>query len=82
MSRASSRINSKNRSPTCPGVVGGATVLFGRSLVGYATVITDSCNFSETAEANDENLLLIESAQVAAACSSYFNTLYRAYGGR
>ena len=32
-------------------------------------------------ESNDENLLLIDSSQVAAACVDYFNALYQTYGG-
>jgi phosphatidylserine/phosphatidylglycerophosphate/cardiolipin synthase-like enzyme len=45
-------------------------------------VITGSYNFSENAEANDENLLLIESRDVATAYNGYFDVLYAAYGGR
>ena len=45
-------------------------------------VITGSFNFSENAELNDENLLVLNSAQVAAAYTSYFDRLYAAYGGQ
>lgn len=44
-------------------------------------VVTGSFNFSENAELNDENMLVIRSAQVAAAYTSYFDRLYAAYGG-
>jgi phosphatidylserine/phosphatidylglycerophosphate/cardiolipin synthase-like enzyme len=39
-------------------------------------VICGSYNLSENAEANDENLLLIESRDVAAAYSAYFDAVY------
>ena len=39
-------------------------------------VICGSYNLSENAEANDENLLLIESPAVAAAYNSYFDAVY------
>jgi phosphatidylserine/phosphatidylglycerophosphate/cardiolipin synthase-like enzyme len=42
-------------------------------------VVTGSYNFSENAEANDENSLLIDSPQVAAAYTTYFDTLYAKY---
>jgi len=42
-------------------------------------VITGSYNFSENAEANDENVLVIESTAVAAAYDKYFNTLFTLY---
>lgn len=42
-------------------------------------VVTGSYNFSENAEANDENLMLIESSAVAAVYTSYFDTLYTTY---
>lgn len=45
-------------------------------------VITGSFNFSENAELNDENLLILNSAQVAAAYTSYFDRLYAQYGGQ
>jgi phosphatidylserine/phosphatidylglycerophosphate/cardiolipin synthase-like enzyme len=42
-------------------------------------VITGSYNFSENAEANDENVLAIESPALAAAYTAYFDALYAAY---
>jgi phosphatidylserine/phosphatidylglycerophosphate/cardiolipin synthase-like enzyme len=42
-------------------------------------VITGSYNFSENAEANDENLLIFESAGLAAAYDKYFNALFAQY---
>ncbi|HEV2235824.1 MAG TPA: phospholipase D-like domain-containing protein [Ktedonobacterales bacterium] len=42
-------------------------------------VVTGSYNFSENAEANDENVLVIESRAVAAAFLQYFDTLYATY---
>ncbi|HEV2461616.1 MAG TPA: phospholipase D-like domain-containing protein [Ktedonobacterales bacterium] len=42
-------------------------------------VLTGSYNFSENAEANDENILAIDSAPLAAAYMAYFDTLYAAY---
>src|SRR5262249_13206022 len=42
-------------------------------------VITGSYNFSENAEANDENLLIFESAAVAGAYNQYFNALFAQY---
>ena len=42
-------------------------------------VITGSYNFSENAEANDENLLIFESAAVAGAYTKYFNALFDQY---
>ncbi|MBV9230999.1 MAG: hypothetical protein JOZ18_16945, partial [Chloroflexi bacterium] len=44
-------------------------------------VVTGSYNFSENAELNDENLLIIDSLQVAATYTAYFNGLYSTYGG-
>ncbi|WIG57840.1 MAG: hypothetical protein OJF49_000585 [Ktedonobacterales bacterium] len=44
-------------------------------------VFTGSYNFSENAEANDENFLSIESPTLAAAYVQYFDTLYAAYRG-
>ena len=43
------------------------------------TVITGSYNFSENAESNDENMLIIHSAQVAAAYNRYFHALQAQY---
>ena len=45
-------------------------------------VVTGSFNFSENAELNDENMLILNSTQVAAAYTSYFDRLYAAYGGQ
>jgi phosphatidylserine/phosphatidylglycerophosphate/cardiolipin synthase-like enzyme len=42
-------------------------------------VVTGSYNFSENAEANDENVLLIDSQSVAAAYTQYFDSLYTTY---
>ncbi|HEX9414943.1 MAG TPA: phospholipase D-like domain-containing protein [Ktedonobacterales bacterium] len=42
-------------------------------------VVTGSYNFSENAETNDENVLLIDNAAVADAYTGYFDTLYAAY---
>jgi len=42
-------------------------------------VITGSYNFSENAEADDENVLQIHSPAVAAAYNSYFDALYTLY---
>lgn len=44
-------------------------------------VLTGSYNFSENAEANDENLLAVESPALAAQYTQYFDRLYAAYGG-
>jgi phosphatidylserine/phosphatidylglycerophosphate/cardiolipin synthase-like enzyme len=43
---------------------------------------TGSYNFSGNAEANDENLLVIESRPIAGAYSTLFNKLYTTYGGK
>jgi len=48
-------------------------------IVDDSLVITGSYNFSENAEANDENLLAIQSPALAAAYTAYFDTLYAAY---
>jgi phosphatidylserine/phosphatidylglycerophosphate/cardiolipin synthase-like enzyme len=42
-------------------------------------VIVGSYNFSENAEANDENVVVIDSPQVAAAYGAYFDALYMSY---
>ena len=42
-------------------------------------VITGSYNFSENAELNDENILIIESAAAAASYTKYFDTLFQVY---
>ena len=43
------------------------------------TVITGSYNFSEHAEVNDENILVIQSTAVAKAYSNYFDALFAQY---
>jgi phosphatidylserine/phosphatidylglycerophosphate/cardiolipin synthase-like enzyme len=50
-------------------------------VIDDSLVITGSYNFSENAEANDENLIFIESAAVAAAFTGYFDELYVTYSG-
>lgn len=50
-------------------------------IIDDGIVVTGSFNFSENAELNDENMLIIRSAQVAAAYTTYFDRLYAAYGG-
>lgn len=42
-------------------------------------VLTGSYNFSEHAEANDENLIMIDSPAVATAYTTYFDALYAKY---
>ncbi len=51
-------------------------------IIDDKTVITGSYNFSENAEANDENLLVINSRPAAKAYGAYFDALYTAYGGK
>jgi len=48
-------------------------------IIDDKVVITGSYNFSENAEANDENLLIFESPSVAAAYDKYFNALFAQY---
>ena len=48
-------------------------------IIDDQVVITGSYNFSENAEANDENLVLIESKHVASAYSVYFDGLFAKY---
>ena len=48
-------------------------------IIDYKTVVSGSYNFSENAEANDENMLVIESPQVATAYTNYFDALFRQY---
>jgi phosphatidylserine/phosphatidylglycerophosphate/cardiolipin synthase-like enzyme len=43
------------------------------------TVITGSYNFSEHAEVNDENMLIIQSPAVAKAYNQYFRALFQQY---
>ncbi|MFI5273537.1 MAG: phospholipase D-like domain-containing protein [Ktedonobacterales bacterium] len=50
-------------------------------IVDDHVVVMGSYNFSENAEANDENVLTIESEALAAAYTTYFDQLYAAYGG-
>jgi len=47
-------------------------------IIDDKVVITGSYNFSENAEANDENLLIFESAALAGAYDKYFNALFAA----
>ncbi len=42
-------------------------------------VITGSYNFSENAESNDENVLLLDSKEIASAYTTYFDRLYSTY---
>jgi len=49
-------------------------------IIDNKTVVTGSYNFSENAEANDENMLVIESPQVATAYTNYFDALFRRRG--
>ena len=42
-------------------------------------VITGSYNFSENAESNDENMLVLESNAAAAAYAAYFDVLFEQY---
>jgi phosphatidylserine/phosphatidylglycerophosphate/cardiolipin synthase-like enzyme len=48
-------------------------------IIDDKVVITGSYNFSENAEANDENLLIFESMAVAKAYDRYFNALFAQY---
>ena len=48
-------------------------------IIDDKVVITGSYNFSENAEANDENLLIFESAALAGAYNQYFNALFTQY---
>jgi phosphatidylserine/phosphatidylglycerophosphate/cardiolipin synthase-like enzyme len=48
-------------------------------IIDNKKVVTGSYNFSENAETNDENMLVIESPQVATAYTSYFDALFRQY---
>ena len=42
-------------------------------------VITGSYNFSENAELNDENILVIDSPDAATAYTAYFDALFKQY---
>jgi phosphatidylserine/phosphatidylglycerophosphate/cardiolipin synthase-like enzyme len=46
-------------------------------IIDNKTVVAGSYNFSENAEANDENMLVIVSPQVATAYANYFDALFR-----
>jgi phosphatidylserine/phosphatidylglycerophosphate/cardiolipin synthase-like enzyme len=48
-------------------------------IIDDKVVVTGSYNFSENAEANDENLLIFESPAVATAYNRYFNALFAQY---
>jgi phosphatidylserine/phosphatidylglycerophosphate/cardiolipin synthase-like enzyme len=48
-------------------------------IIDDKVVITGSYNFSENAEANDENLLIFESASLAGAYNKYFDALFAQY---
>ncbi len=48
-------------------------------IIDDKVVIMGSYNFSENAELNDENMLIIESAAVAGAYNQYFNGLFAQY---
>src|SRR5262249_48285353 len=48
-------------------------------IIDDRVVITGSYNFSENAEANDENLLIFESASLAGAYNRYFDALFAQY---
>lgn len=48
-------------------------------IIDDKVVVTGSYNFSENAEANDENLLIFESPALAAAYDQYFNALFAQY---
>src|SRR6266516_4693604 len=48
-------------------------------IIDDKVVITGSYNFSENAELNDENMLVIESPAIAAAYTRYFNRLFSEY---
>lgn len=48
-------------------------------IVDDKIVIAGSYNFSENAELNDENMLVMESASVAAAYTRYFDALFAQY---
>jgi len=42
-------------------------------------VVTGSYNFSENAESNDENMLILESSRIADAYTQYFDRLFEQY---
>ena len=48
-------------------------------IINDRLVLTGSYNFSENAEANDENMLRIDSPEIATAYTAYFDTLFADY---
>ena len=48
-------------------------------IIDDRVVITGSYNFSENAELNDENVLVMESPAIAAAYTKYFDKLFNEY---
>jgi phosphatidylserine/phosphatidylglycerophosphate/cardiolipin synthase-like enzyme len=48
-------------------------------IINNKTVVAGSYNFSENAETNDENLVVIESPVIAAAYTRYFDALFKQY---
>ena len=42
-------------------------------------VVTGSYNFSENAESNDENMLILESSRIADVYTQYFDRLFEQY---
>ncbi len=48
-------------------------------IIDDKTVVTGSYNFSENAEHNDENLLILQSPEVAKAYTAYFDALFARY---
>ena len=42
-------------------------------------IVITGHNFSESAESNDENMPILESADVATAYTEYFNALFEQY---
>jgi len=48
-------------------------------VIDNRTVVTGSYNFSENAERNDENMVVIESPVIAAAYTRYFDALFNQY---
>ena len=48
-------------------------------IIDDKVVITGSYNFSENAELNDENMMIIESGAVARAYTKYFDALFKVY---
>ena len=48
-------------------------------IIDDKVVITGSYNFSENAELNDENMMIIESGAVVRAYTKYFDALFKVY---